>query len=542
MELVGKVKKFFPGHIHHTFNWLESPRTITAHIEFTSRCNIRCVYCASSQPGHKGTDLDVEVIRDVIQSLKTRNVKVVCVSGHGETTIYKNWEVYCSRMLDAGMPLHIISNFAKEFSRQELETLSRFRSIDISCDTRDPELFKKLRRGADLKTLCGNISKLRSTALDRGGRMPGISFSCVVSDQNVLNLLDFVSFGKDLGVTHFNFCNLTKYPDLKGTLNPKHITEMPMELLHKAEESLLETIAFLQRSGIGYDVQSGLLETLKQKPHQGAVQESPREEDPVKEQQSPSRYSSTREQGQTRDCLDPWSFTMIQANKDVLPCCWQKPICTLSRGQSLSDAFNNTWIKALRKGLLTGDLPQGCIDCPSRGWTTVTELQKKVWKYLNPVTGRLLPSSTVEIKDDILTPFQWVYGQGWYDDEVDLNIEDIEWQRWRWAAKKAVCMLENPKRNALLILRGSVDKSKHENQKIIIKVKDELLDEFSPGTATFFKEYVITAEMMGKEHEFPLTLETDKVFIPSALDPESSDSRELGMQVHQLFFGERKRD
>jgi hypothetical protein len=232
---------------------------------------------------------------------------------------------------------------------------------------------------------------------------------------------------------------------------------------------------------------------------------------------------------------------MIQANKDVLPCCWQKPICSLSKGQSLADAFNNTWIKELRKGLLTGDLPQGCIDCPSRGWTTIAGLQKKVWRYLHPVTGRVLSSRKVEIKDDILTPFQLVYGQGWHDDETDLNIKGPEWQRWRWAAKKAVCMLENPKRNAILIIRGSVDKSKHEDQKIIIKIKDELLDEFSPGTAKFFKEYVITAEMMGREHDFSLTLETDKVFIPSALDPESNDSRELGMQVYQLFFGEKVR-
>lgn len=536
---MGKIKNFFSGHIHHKFNWLESPRTLTAHIEFTSRCNLRCVYCFSSQPGYKDTDLDVEIIRDVIESSKTRNVKVVCVSGHGETTIYKNWQVYCSRMLDAGMPLHIISNFAKEFSRQELETLSRFKSIDISCDTCEPELFKKLRRGADLKTLCGNISKLQTTAFDRGRRLPEISFSCVVSDQNVLNLLDFVSFGKDLGVTHFNFCNLTKYPDLKGTLNPKHITEMPTELLHKAEESLVETFAFLQRSGIGYNVQTGLLETLKQKIRQGAVPESPREGEAVNEEHIPYRYSSTGKQGQTRDCLDPWAFIMIRANNDVLPCCWQKPICSLSRGQSLSDAFNNIWIKALRKGLLTGDLPLECIDCPSRGWTAVTELQKKVWRYLNPLTGRVLSPGRVEIKDDILKPFQLVYEKGWYDDETDWDIKDPQWRRWRWTAKKAVCRLVNPKRNAILIIRGSVDKSKHEDQKIIIKIKDAILDEFSPETAKFFKEYVITAEMMGREHEFSLTLETDKVFIPAALDPGSNDGRELGMQVHHLFFGEK---
>ena len=137
----------------HGSSLLESPWTKIAHIEFTSRCNLRCVFCYASQPGYKGIDLDVETIEDTIESLKTRNVKVVTVSGHGETTLYKNWHCYCSNMLDAGMTLHIISNFAKELSHEELKTLLRFKSIEISCDTSNPVLFKELRRGADLKTI-----------------------------------------------------------------------------------------------------------------------------------------------------------------------------------------------------------------------------------------------------------------------------------------------------------------------------------------------------------------------------------------------------
>jgi MoaA/NifB/PqqE/SkfB family radical SAM enzyme len=571
LNLIEGVKKFFKLSQVCGSNLLESPRTKIAHIEFTSRCNLRCVFCFASQPGYKGVDIDAEIIERTIESLKSRNVDAVAVSGHGETTIYKEWHRYCDKMLDAGMPLHIISNFAKELSDEELKTLSRFKSIEISCDTDDPALFKKMRRGANLKILCLNILRLRAMAIKEDRQSPTISFSCVVSDQNIFHMMDYVSFGKALGVTHFNFCNLTKYPDLKDTLNPKHITEIPVELLHKAEKSLAETFEFLQRSKIKYHFQQGLLDSLSQKIQASSINKNtlPTQDDsknnPVKENKDdhtgendmreesqkvealdsaddmakPHRYSSTRQEAQTRDCLDPWQFIMIQANTDVLPCCWHQPICSLGKGQSLADVFNNTWIKELRKSLLTSNISDDCMNCPSRGWTSIKNLQKKVWHYLNPGINKLLFPKIPGIKPDILKDFQVVYEYGWYEPESDSYIKDPGWQNWRWTSQKALCKLENPKREALLILRGSVNKSIHENQTICIKINDTVLDEFTPGTAKFFKEYVITPEMMGENNKVTLIIETDKIFVPFELNPGIKDNRELGIQIYHLFFGEK---
>ncbi|NIM14215.1 MAG: radical SAM protein [Candidatus Aminicenantes bacterium] len=556
--MLDRLKNFFnfqgvPGN-----NLLESPRTKIAHIEFTSRCNLRCVFCAASQPDYQSYDLDEKTIEHTIAALEVRHVDVVSVNGHGETTVYKDWHRYCNKMLDAGIPLHITSNFAKVFSAEELKTLSRFKSIEISCDTNDPELFKKLRRGADLRTICLNILRIRAQAAKENRLPPEISFSCVVSHINVLNLMDYVSFGEALGVTHFNFCNLTKYPDLEDALNTKHITEMPEEFVYKAVASLTETFEFLRHSNIKYDVQQGLLDTLQQRwqtlnpeepgslpgqPDGDAkreeIQEELARERSVKEESQPHRYSSLRPQAQTRDCLDPWQFIMVQANKDVLPCCWHEPIYSLGKGQSLLNVFNNTQFKELRRRLLTGELPKDCMNCPSRAWTTIHDLKRKVWHYLNPGIYKFMSPKIPVIKPDILRSFELDYGQGWYDTETNLNIEDPDWQTWKWTAKKAVCMLKNPKRKALLIIRGTVDKSKIKDQKVIVKMNEGILEEFIPGTAKFFKEYTIAPGMMGEDNELSLAIETDKIFVPSVLDPGSNDNRELGIQVYHLFFGEK---
>jgi MoaA/NifB/PqqE/SkfB family radical SAM enzyme len=561
MDLIKRVKSFSKLEQTKFTNLLESPRTKIAHIEFTSKCNLRCVFCYVSQPNYKGVDLDIETMESIIESLKSRNVKVVTVSGHGETTIYKNWNLLCNKMLDAGMHLHIISNFAKEFSQEELKTLSRFKSIEISCDTNDPELFGKLRRGADLKIICLNILRLRAIMIKVGRKTPSISLSCVVSDKNIVNLKEYVAFGKALGVNHFNFCNLTKYPDVQGALNVNHITEMPVDLLEKAQESLNETFKFLKDSNIEYHVQQGLLDTLEQKIkslqevnhnkgnseevmkiEEKNIQKKSEKMESIEDEFAPHRYSSSKKEGQTRDCLDPWEFVMVQANKDILPCCWHKPIYSLGKGQSLSEVFNNSKIKELRRGLLTGNLHSDCINCPSRGWITINALQKKVWKYLNPGIKRFMFPKKIEIKPDILKPFEVTYGQGWYRTETNLNIKDPDWQTWRWTAKKSVCILENPRRNALLIIRGSIDKKAHIDQKIIIKIKERVIDEFNPGTAKFFKEYVITPEMMGEDDNLSLIIETDKIFVPSALNPEIKDNRELGIQIYNLFFGEKLKE
>ncbi|MCP4216282.1 MAG: radical SAM protein [bacterium] len=582
---------------------LQSTRTRVAHIEFTSRCNLRCVFCFASQPEYKGTDLNEETINDIIEVLKPRKPDVVSVNGHGETTVYKNWNIHCDRMLEAGMPLHVISNFSRRFSTAEVETLSRFSSIEISCDSSEPDLFKELRRGADLKNLALNILKVRAVAMKEKRDLPEISLSCVVSDRNVLDLVNYVSFGKALGVDHFNFCNLTKYPDLPGAINPKHVTEMPIDQMEKAEASMTNAFQFLKGEGIRYHVQQGLLDSLNQKlnelkasPAPPAVEEGEKEipepdkkEEPTvgteaspgpridsaakmetnitpvpetsvtsvpvnepvpvseneistgettPEDKTAHRYVSDRPESQTRDCIDPWEFMLIQSNRDVLPCCWHKPIHSLGISQSLEMVFNNSRIRELRRRLLTGDLSHDCLTCPSRGWTSTENLKKKVWKYLNAGLHKYIPLGIPEVKPDRFKEYPITYAGGWHGAESNKDIPDTDWQDWRWTTAKSVCELENPRKEAVLIFYGSVDKAVHEDQRVKVTLNKTLLDDFVPGTAKFCKEYVITPGMLGEEVSIPLVFETDKTFSPSDLNPEVDDNRQLGIQVYRLFFGE----
>jgi len=126
-----------------------------------------------------------------------------------------------------------------------------------------------------------------------------------------------------------------------------------------------------------------------------------------------------------------------------------------------------------------------------------------------------------------------IYEDGWYDLEID---PDAFLGQWRWTAKEARCIIDNPKRDALLVIKGGVNLEVMKDQKVIIKINDRILDEFIPTESYFEKSYNIKKEMVGEGEQFFLTIATDKVFVPAEVIPGSKDKRELGLQISFVYF------
>lgn len=126
-----------------------------------------------------------------------------------------------------------------------------------------------------------------------------------------------------------------------------------------------------------------------------------------------------------------------------------------------------------------------------------------------------------------------IYENGWYDLEIDPNAF---LRQWRWTAKEAVCVIDNPHRDATLVIRGGVNLDVVPGQKIIFKINDTVLDEFVPQESAFEKTYKVTKEMLGDRDEFRLIVTTDKTFIPAKTMPGSTDERELGVQISFIYF------
>jgi len=126
-----------------------------------------------------------------------------------------------------------------------------------------------------------------------------------------------------------------------------------------------------------------------------------------------------------------------------------------------------------------------------------------------------------------------IYETGWYDLELD---PEAALKQWRWSAREGRCVVDNPHRDAFLLIRGGVNKDMLPNQKVIFKINDMVLDEFIPSETVFEKSYNIKKEMLGDKDEFYLVVGTDQTFIPAKIYPQSKDERELGLQVSFVYF------
>ncbi len=126
-----------------------------------------------------------------------------------------------------------------------------------------------------------------------------------------------------------------------------------------------------------------------------------------------------------------------------------------------------------------------------------------------------------------------LYEEGWYNQEK--NPKSLL-KQWRWTQEEANCLIDNPHRDALLVIRGGVNRAVLEDQMVIFKINDLVLDKFIPEKSHFEKSYNIKKEMLGDRDEFTLTVSTDKTFIPAEVIPDSKDKRELGIQVSFIYF------
>ena len=181
-------------------------------VDITTRCNLRCVYCAVSSKNYVGADMPEEVVKRAI-SLITNLVPqypglVVFLNGNGETTYRKDWINLVTPLLESGATVRLQSNFAKEFTDRELEVLACMNVITISIDSADRSLLAKLRRHVDVRQIVTNIAMVRAAAVKMLRKPPTFTFACGLYDKNSLFVDGLARLAISLGIKAVNFWNL----------------------------------------------------------------------------------------------------------------------------------------------------------------------------------------------------------------------------------------------------------------------------------------------------------------------------------------------
>jgi len=139
-------------------------------------------------------------------------------------------------------------------------------------------------------------------------------------------------------------------------------------------------------------------------------------------------------------------------------------------------------------------------------------------------TLRLVPAADAPVM---------VFLDGWSPRET-LPGDQIGWRRW--TGREARVAIDNPGRDALLVIRGSVDAAAPADQKITIAIDGRVLEEFEPGRRDFERRYAVGKDRLGARKDFVLTVSVDKTFLPAKAVPGSADGRELGVRISLIYF------
>ena len=189
-------------------------RVAELSIDINEKCNLRCDYCAVTSPDYHGEEMSTDVfakVREIVRVIGPR--AVVNVNGHGETTYHPNWMAMCRTVIEAGHRPQIITNLAKTYSDEEVALLAKFSSIQVSLDSDDDELTRKIRKAVRATHIFETIQRIRDAAARSNIRpLPAISLSIGIYAPAIWSLESFIDRIVAFGIRKLTFWNLVALP------------------------------------------------------------------------------------------------------------------------------------------------------------------------------------------------------------------------------------------------------------------------------------------------------------------------------------------
>jgi MoaA/NifB/PqqE/SkfB family radical SAM enzyme len=346
-------------------------------LELTTECNLRCSYCALSLPDYVGEDMDADLIEKVVAYLLARGIPVASINVHGETTRLDHWQEIAKTLHAAGMKLHIISNFSRSFSRDEVVTLSHFSGIRVSVDSFDRVRLRHLRSGTDPRIVLENLLRIRTQAALENRPSPQVGLNCVITDTSLETLKALVATAAQLGIKDLMLHNAAALDGLDK--RPRVIADMSPDDRAGAADEIRAAMAFAEQQGVRCQLDPSLKSFIDDASSDGPATAFAMTDYFIGGVRA-QILTNIPKPTETRDCLDPWSVMKFGVNGKVYCCCIGNEVMGDLRSETPDAIWQGTPYKTRRQQMLSGDLPKECRLCPARAVVSRDALFVKVQK------------------------------------------------------------------------------------------------------------------------------------------------------------------
>jgi tRNA (mo5U34)-methyltransferase len=321
-------------------------------VEVGSQCNLKCVMCplilGTSSTSQAVTFLSADLWHSLVRHIEGE-VESICFAGYGEPTLHKKFHLMLLDLDRLGIRSSFSTN-ATVVSQDLLDTLPRLSTlthVNVSVDSPNPDVYRKIRRGK-LEKVLRNVERLAKTA-----KRFAFTVSSVAMVDTVGTLKEFPPILAGLGVRHYVVQSLVHGDQsIEGggrDLYRHDEAETAIRQIREAADAFELELRFEMPRRI--DLEAAVVP------------------------QDLSTYfgdarSSDAPERQSRDCLLPWQSAHIDANGDVFPCCHasaeNKSKLGSLREATLTEIWQGPAFHEFRESLLLKEgrtCPEVCAAC-----------------------------------------------------------------------------------------------------------------------------------------------------------------------------------
>jgi len=369
------------------------PLPVALLVEPTSRCNMTCVMCARSIPGHRREEeCDLPETFVPLLGRSMRGIQAARIQGLGEPLISSSF-VPLMNDLESNR-VHVVTfntngslmdEKMARFLVEKGKTFEHFR-ISFSLDAATQKTYDKIR-GKDLGRVLRNIRHLQEYKRKLGVTNPSVFINMTLSRTNIKDLPKLIRLAHELGaqVELSNLALDRNYETIRIQKSAEFLFDYGKEVLTAYPRLFNRYLQMAERLGERLKVpihKAGDVNRMEEPPSRfralTRLKEIARRR--LKSHRpflnSPDLPLVPHERDPAFEnlplCLLPWSQMVISSRGDISLCCVQGFIDHLKNYSSIEEAWNSERICRIREQLSRRVFPPECetADCTVRRWNT----------------------------------------------------------------------------------------------------------------------------------------------------------------------------